>query len=291
MTGPHITDASGEAPHPRDALGIDLCIDLDIDTLLGRYPDRPGPAGDPAGDPEGIRETLRAHGIARAVVSSLRGALWDTAAGNADLLSTAARHPDLLPAGVVDFRDALCADRVIEQLARSGVRAVRLFPDEQHADPDFPAFRHIAKRAVAHGLVVLAGGDIRRVWRPLAGLDAQVVFLDTHFYALADFILVARDEPGFHTSTRLLNSPDALETVAAEVGPERLLFGSRTPLYEPVVPLLRLARSGLNDEARAMVAGGNARRLLAPACVRADGDAGPRTAGAEIADGGPEGKA
>lgn len=49
----------------------------------------------------------------------------------------------------------------------------------------------------------------------------------------------------------------------AELGAERLLYGSRTPLYETVVPLLRLATSGLKPDELLAVAGGNARRLLA----------------------------
>jgi predicted TIM-barrel fold metal-dependent hydrolase len=60
----------------------------------------------------------------------------------------------------------------------------------------------------------------------------------------------------------MLNSPDALETVASHVGVERLLYGSRTPFYEAAVPRLRLARGGLDAAAVAAVAGGNARRLL-----------------------------
>lgn len=63
-------------------------------------------------------------------------------------------------------------------------------------------------------------------------------------------------------SIRLLTSPDALETIAGLVGVERLVFGSRPPSYEPFVPMLRLATSGLSAADKALVAGGNAHRLL-----------------------------
>ncbi len=154
------------------------------------------------------------------------------------------------------------AGRELDRLAGAGVRAVRLFPDEQGVEAGFPSVRHVARRAAELGLVVLTGGDVRRFWQPFTGLGARVVFLDTHFYHLGDFLVAAAEEPGFHTSTRLLNSPDALETVAAELGAERLLHGSRAPHYEPIVPLLRLATSGLTPDEIAAVAGGNARRLL-----------------------------
>jgi predicted TIM-barrel fold metal-dependent hydrolase len=229
-------------------------ITLDIDVLIGRYPDRPGPAGEPAE----VRAALRANGVTSAAVASLRAALFDAPSGNAEVAALAG--PDIVPVGVVDLRDPLGAEREIERLAERGFRAVRLFPDEQRVEADFPSVRHVARRAAGAGLVVLAGGDVRRFWRPLRG--ATVIFLDTHFYHLGDFVLAARDEPGFHTSTRLLNSPDALEAVTSHVGVERLLYGSRTPFYEAAVPRLRLARSGLDAAAVAAVAGCNARRIL-----------------------------
>ncbi|WP_328415054.1 amidohydrolase [Micromonospora sp. NBC_00389] len=229
-------------------------VTLDIDVLVGRYADRAGPTGEPAA----VAETLAANGVERAAVASLRAALFDVASGNDEVAALAG--PGVLPVGGLDLRDPLGAEREVVRLAECGFRAVRLFPDEQRVEADYPSVRHVARRAAEAGLVVLTGGDVRRFWRPLRG--ATVVFLDTHFYHLGDFVVVARDEPGFHTSTRLLNSPDALETVAGHLGVERLLYGSRTPFYEPVVPRLRLARTGIGPSAVAAVTGGNARRIL-----------------------------
>ncbi|RVX40038.1 amidohydrolase family protein [Nonomuraea polychroma] len=240
-----------------------LEVTLDVDVLVGAYPDRDGPPG----TPRAVLDTLAAHRIRAGAVASLRAALFDMRSGNDEVLALATsdgtgtasgRDPAVVPVGTVDLRDPIGAVREIDRLAELGVQAVRLFPDEQGVEAGFPSVRHVARKAAGLGLVVLTGGDVRRFWQPFSGLDATVVFLDTHFYHLGDFLVVAADEPGFHTSTRLLNSPDALETVPAD----RLLYGSRTPHYEPVVPLLRLATSGLKPDEIAAVAGGNARRLL-----------------------------
>ncbi|MGN9782682.1 amidohydrolase family protein [Nonomuraea sp. ZG12] len=244
-----------------------LEVALDVDVLVGAYPDRDGPPG----TPESVAGLLAAHRTRAGAVASLRAALFDMRSGNDEVLALAfsaspgdRASPDQpwVPVGVVDLRDPLGAGRELDRLAGAGVRAVRLFPDEQGVEAGFPSVRHVARRAAELGLVVLTGGDVRRFWQPFAGLGARVVFLDTHFYHLGDFLVAAGEEPGFHTSTRLLNSPDALETVAAELGAERLLHGSRAPHYEPIVPLLRLATSGLTPDEIAAVAGGNARRLL-----------------------------
>lgn len=226
-----------------------LRAELDIDVLIGRHPGRDEPELDAA-----------AADHTRAAVASLRAALFDVASGNDEVLSM----KDAIAVGALDLRDPVGALGELDRLAGAGVTAVRFFPDEQGIEPDFPGLRHVAKTAAALGMTLLTGGDVRRFWRPFAGLPAAVVFLDTHFYHLGDFLLAAADEPGFHSSTRLLTSPDALETAVARIGPRRLLFGSRTPVYEPLVPLLRLATSELSAADKDLIAGGNARRLLEP---------------------------
>ena len=276
-------------PFDAEALIGDLTITLDIDVLIGRYPgkDHPGDghtwtddaedddAGDDdpgadqrdgsgphrGGDADQVLALLARHRITAGAVASLRAALFDVRSGNDEVLALR-NHSDVVPVGGVDLRDPVRAVAETERLAAAGVRAIRLFCEEQGIEPDFPSVRHVARAATELGLVILSGGDVRRFWRPYAGLGATVVFLDTHFYHLGDFLVVAADEPGFHTSTRLLNSPDGLEIVAERVGVRRLLFGSRTPYYETLVPRLRLATSGLDAVQRAAVAGGNARALL-----------------------------
>ncbi|MEV5890486.1 amidohydrolase family protein [Nonomuraea fuscirosea] len=251
----------------------ELEVTFDVDVLVGAYPDRDGPPG----TPDSVLAALAGHRVGAGAVASLRAALFDVRSGNDEVLTlrgapensegdgggehddgTGTGAVDVVPVGTVDLRDPIGAVREIDRLEPLGVRAIRLFPDEQGVEAGFPSVRHVARRAAASGLVVLTGGDVRRFWQPFSGLDAKVVFLDTHFYHLGDFLVAAADEPGFHTSTRLLNSPDALETVPAD----RLVFGSRTPHYEPIVPLLRLATSGLTPDEVAAVAGGNARRLF-----------------------------
>ncbi|WP_240777403.1 amidohydrolase family protein [Nonomuraea basaltis] len=259
-----------------------LEVALDVDVLFGAYPDRDGPPG----TPDSVLALLSRHRIRAAAVANLRAALFDVRSGNDELLAPAspppatgagtatavpvsgASPPEVVPVGAVDLRDPIGAARELDRLAAAGVRAVRLFPDEQGVEAGFPSVRHVARQAARLGLAVLTGGDVRRFWQPFAGLGATVVFLDTHFYHLGDFLVAAADEPGFHTSTRLLNSPDALELAVAELGADRLLYGSRTPHYEPLVPLLRLATSGLKPAEIAAVAGGNASRLLSSESTR-----------------------
>jgi predicted TIM-barrel fold metal-dependent hydrolase len=54
-----------------------------------------------------------------------------------------------------------------------------------------------------------------------------------------------------------------VEAFVEQFGPERMLFGSRLPLYTPGSALAVLASARISDDARCAIAGGNVRRLLA----------------------------
>lgn len=229
----------------------------DCDLVVGRQPriDQEATADQIAG-------ALRRGGVQGGLVSSLRAAFFDLSTGNDEALATAFER-GWWPSATLDLRDPLGSEREMQRLIPRGVRAIRFAPETQGVDPTAPGFRALAREVARNQLVALVEGDVRRVWQPFAGLNATVLFLDTHFYHLGDFVVLARDEPGFHTSTRLLGGPDSLETVATTLGPERMLLGTRSPLFETLPPLVRLRNAKLDTAAKCLVGGDNLRRLLA----------------------------
>lgn len=243
---------------PLPAIPVDRQeIDLDVDVLFGAVPSR-----DLDASIEAVGEQLRGHGIRRGLVCSLRGGLFDACSGN-DEMRKATEQTGHVPVGTVDIRDALTAEHEIVRLAASGVRLLRLFLVEQWVEPDSPGLQHVVDVAAANGLTLLTNGDVSRFWRPFAG--TQVCFLDVHSYRVADFVILARREPGFVASTRMLVGPDNIERIAGEVGAHRLAYGSRAPLHDVMPSALRLRMSGLNDEEWRQVAGGTAMGWLGEA--------------------------
>ncbi|SEE85317.1 hypothetical protein [Jiangella alba] len=229
---------------------------LDADLLVGRDV----AAGARLTGPE-LAASLRPLGIGGGLVTSLRALLFDAPSGNDEARAVAAEHGWHAAFGV-DLRDPLTALAEVERAAELGVRAVRLAPDRQHVPATAPGLRAVARAAAAAGLVLLAEGDVRVVGPALAGLGVRAVFVDAHFYHLGDFVLLARDEPGFHASTRLLGDVDGWELLAAEAGAERLVFGSRPGWFEAAAVVDRLAASGLTPPQRELVTGGTLTRLL-----------------------------
>lgn len=76
------------------------------------------------------------------------------------------------------------------------------------------------------------------------------------------FPLLARF-PGLHFDSATYLAHRQLEAFVERHGPDRLVFGSRLPLYTPAAALGVLASARIRPEARQAIAGGNLRRLLA----------------------------
>jgi hypothetical protein len=213
--------------------------------------------------PDAVRDVMKATGISGGVVSSLRATYFDVPSGN-DEAREIAEGNGWTVCPVLDLRDPLGAERELDRLMAGPERprAIRLAPTSQGVEPSFPAFEHLVRLLVDAGVAIFTEGDVRKVGPVFRGLGATVVFLDTHFYCLGDFVVLARGEAGFHTSTRMLTGPDSLEIVAAEVGAERLVLGCRTPFHETQAVVRRLLSSKLGPKEIALTGSHNLTRVL-----------------------------
>jgi hypothetical protein len=230
-------------------------IQYDVDVLFGPWPSHPTDT-----DLETVKSHLAHHHIQTALIISTRGALYSDHQGNTETLTS--QEVGLIPVGTVDLRDAVGAAEQLDGLWASGIRWLRLFTGSQGVVGDTPAYRHVVDEAVGRGMVLLQDGDPRRFGQVLAGRGAEVIFLDLHVYLLADFILMAKQEPGFKATTRMLSSHDGIERVVDSVGAEHLVFGSRTPFMDVSPQTLRLRYARITAEERRMIAGGNVQELL-----------------------------
>ncbi|MGW7363019.1 hypothetical protein ACWGI8_06205 [Streptomyces sp. NPDC054841] len=239
-------------PAPQEHIG------WDVDVLYGPWPRHHQDTGLAE-----VRERLARSTVAGALALSTRGPLFDDGAGNEETLRDLADCPELLPVGTVDVRDALTAEERLDELTAAGVRFLRLFTVDQATDPGFPGYRRVVDLALDRGMVLLHDGDPRRYGPPLTGRGATVIFLDLHAYLLADFLLLAREEPGFKVTTRLLSGPDSIERVVDSVGVRHLVFGSRTPFMDISPLTLRLRYAAISADDRAAIATTNVEELLA----------------------------
>ncbi|SEE71980.1 Predicted metal-dependent hydrolase, TIM-barrel fold [Ruania alba] len=210
--------------------------------------------------PDQLADRLTQAPIDGGAVASLRALQFDVRTGN-DEAAVAAQRYGWWPVYGIDLRDPLGAEQEMDRAADQGVRLLRLAPGRQQIAGTAPRLRILVRRATELGMTLLVEGSTVDVGAAMLGLGASVVFLDQHFYDLGEFILLARDEPGFHLSTRLLGSPGAWELLLEHAGPERLLLGTRAGWFEEYAVLDQLEASPLTPEERELVVGGNLRRL------------------------------
>lgn len=225
---------------------------------------RVGPSGihgELALDERALLEEMDRYFIRSAVAAHATGIEYDAAQGNEFL--AAARGPRLIPAWT-----ARPEREHVERLRALQPRAVRISPGR--ANHNFPLTKWGASDLFAfleseQVVTLVAREDIE--WNTVAELlesfpRLPLVLLDTGYRADTYLFPLLERFPtlSFDSATYLAHRQ--LESYVERFGPERILFGSRLPLFTPASALGVLASARISDEARLMIAGGNLRRLL-----------------------------
>lgn len=230
---------------------------FDVNARLGPS----GVHGELALDTAGLLEEMERFYIREALVSHWTAEEYDAATGNAALARDVA--PRLTPAWA-----ALPDETSIAELEARRPAAVRLTPaTPQHnfATAAWCAallFEYLQANRV---LTLIARPDIE--WNVLARLLADfpklpVVLLDIGYRADRHLFPLLRQFPLLHFDSATYLGHRQIEAYVEQFGPDRMLFGSRLPLYTPGSSLAVLSTSRISDEHRRAIAGGNLRRLL-----------------------------
>jgi len=240
---------------------------IDANVCFGFWPQRRLQS-----DLEQVKKLAAEHRISRMLVCSIRGIFADFTEGNRETLSACWQDPNLIPVATVNpLRYFGVADE-IETMFASGVKAFRFFPQEQHWPYEFAPFHRVLQQLDAHGALVIlparVGGHqnygVLTALARLAERYDKLKFLITGiFYGnLAEVLVVGEDYPNLYFETHLLNSPDGIEVCTAELGADRLVYGSQTPFHYIASSLPLVLAAQISDEAKAQILSKNILRLL-----------------------------
>jgi predicted TIM-barrel fold metal-dependent hydrolase len=253
---------------------------IDVNIWLSRWPFRRLPDD----EPEQLASRLRRLGVTEAWAGSFDALLHrDLAAVNARLAADCRKHGagllrpfcainPLLP----DWREEL--RRCHEEHRMAGIR---LHPNYHGYALDDPAFADLMGEAARRGLIVqiaLKMEDERTLHpllkslpttdpSPLAGLLAReprprVVLLNALGNVRADALKRLLATGVLWVDIAMLEGAAGLERLVAQVGFERVLFGSHAPFFYAEAAHLKLKESALPAEQTDAIRGGNARGLL-----------------------------
>ncbi len=212
--------------------------------------------------------------IERAVVCPLRPRSYRLEEANDAVAVVVERHPDRL----VGFArvDPNLGDAAVGELARAtgelGLRGLFLHPWEE-------TFRIQDGRvdALLDGfalpVIVAAGypwlseglqvGELARRHPDVRFVATNGCQINISGLGQTDAELALAANPNLVVQTTGVYREDFLEGVSARVGPERLLYASGFPFFDPRLEVLRVRWApNLDATARSLVLGGNAERLL-----------------------------
>ena len=238
---------------------------FDACTLFGAWPQH---AADLS--VESLLTMMQQNGIARSLVTSAAGIWGDYTVGNAATFELARAHPQqLFPVATLDPRAFPgCLDEA-EKRAGEGFRLFRFFPERQNWPLRFAPFQDVLKRCDELKVPVAVGvsqmGDISILGELCNERNTPLIVSNVTGELLGEAIAVGRKCPALHFETARLTAPRALETLSQALpeGAQRLVFASYSPLRYLSAALGPVMTSPLSDEDKALILGGNLRRILA----------------------------
>lgn len=207
---------------------------------------------------------MNRFGIMQALVSHFTAEEYDAEEGNRALAEDLKEGPNrFVPAWA-----ALPERASLERLAPHKPAAVRLsFGLNKHNlsyAPLYagPLYEYLEEHSI---LAVIAREDIE--WNGIAQLlqnfpRVSFLLLETGYRAERYLGPLLRSFPHLYFDSSTLLAHRQLESFVEQYGCERIVFGSRLPLYTPGAALAVLATARIPEEAKCAIAGGTLRRLL-----------------------------
>lgn len=239
---------------------------VDANALFGFWPRRMLKS-----DLKSVQAEAASHGITKSCVCSMRGIFSDHTEGNEETLQACKSDRSLEPVVTLNPHRWLNFESEIEMRLGQGVQLFRFFPDYQHWSYRFMPFYRILDTLQGSGAIVVCparvgGHQTSGVMTEIAALasnyDLRFLITGVYYGNLAEAIAVGQSEENIFLETHLLNSPDGFEILVDEVGAERLIYGSQSPLHHVNTSLLPLLHASINDEDKEKILHGNIAREL-----------------------------
>lgn len=213
-------------------------------------------------------------GIDRAVLVSLAGLDYDAGEGNAATLAACrASGGRFLPLAVVHPLDPqLDPEALGPELKRAGFSAAGFFPVRQNWPLEAWPVARLAGGLSGAGLTVFVTvggpGEPSRAGRVLAGVGGPVVIRSeapAGYTLTAEYLALGRDFANLFFDVGNLVGTGAIETLAGELGADRLLWGSGAPFTYPGAAAALVRNAGVTEEERVWLAQRTILKLLGEA--------------------------
>lgn len=230
------------------------------------------------GDPADVVARARRANIRWTIVSPLQGLLprfhGDAVAGNEHAASVIPQIPGLLQYVVIDPLKPETYDQAEKMLTQPTCVGIKIHPEEH----GYPIKEHGAKIfefAAKHRAVVLTHSSEQNSqaedFLPFINDYPEVRLILAHIGCGWDGDLTHQVRAILHskhrnvfadTSSARSITPGLIEWAAREVGSDRVLFGTDTPLYHTSMQRIRIDHADLNDDEKKKILRDNALEIF-----------------------------
>ena len=233
--------------------------------------------GRPQMDPARMLPVMDAAGVDRACLNCIFHG--DARRGNDTVVRFAEQHPERFVQ--VAFVTPHYPEEAIKELERCfdelGMKFLKIYPDyfgKPSDDPGyFPIYEWLNDRGLAvmsHPTIMLdpARTSMLKRYAALSERFPRVKWVFAHAGGagskrLEGAIEAALELPSVYLETATSDADaGAFEFLVDSVGADRVLYGSDMPLFDARNQVARIATADISDEAKRMILGGNAIRLL-----------------------------
>jgi len=231
------------------------------------------------GDAQTVAQRAKNNNIKWTVVSPLLGLLprgeADAAAGNAEAARVVPETDGLLQWVIIDPTQPETYEQAARMLAQPHCVGIKIHPEE-HVYPIREHGRAILEFAASHDAVVLThSGHENSLPADIVPFaddypNVKVILAHIGCSSGSDRTLqvrgIAQSRHGnvyADTSSAMSITPGLIEWAVSEVGADRVLFGTDTPLYSTAMQRARIDQADIGDDDKRMILRENAVALLA----------------------------
>lgn len=219
---------------------------------------------------ETLLKLMGSNNIARSLTTASSGIFYDFRQGNTETLQAAKATPQqLYPVGTLDPRAYPACLEEAEKRAAEGFRLFRFFPSYQKWPLNYAPFREAVRKCdelqVPIAVQVENPGDCTALADIVAFTQAPLLLAGVRPQHLGEALAVMKADSKFYLETTYLQGHAVFETVrdAIPQGIERIVFASFSPLRYLSAALGPVVTAKISEEEKALVLGGNLKRLLA----------------------------
>ena len=246
---------------------------VDVNVSLGSWPYRTAPDL----SVEDLESLLSAEGIDRAYVSSISAIFReDPEKDNQDLFEKTKASRKLNAVPVLNPRMKNCLDLMGRYEEQGALPAVKVHPNFHGYDMRSDALGALAHRLadLKRPLLVPLRMEDERFQNPQMQIAAvpmeSITTLALAFPALKIICLNAYrkevlegvDPPNIFFDISFVDWFKPIDYLLCHLSPERILFGSHTPLFVARAAVMKVAYADAKETTKALIAGGNADKLL-----------------------------